>query len=87
MIGNLKKHRGYYIGFTFVQLLGMVLILLTSGNKQFQLFAIFATTFFYFIFAVVHHILDHDLTTKIVIEYALIGCLGLSISLIAFTHI
>lgn len=87
MMQNFKKHIGYYIVFSLVQLLGLALVLLASGNRQIQLFAILATTGFYFIFAVIHHMLDHDLTAKIVIEYALVGCLGLSASLIAFSHI
>ncbi|HVF69353.1 MAG TPA: hypothetical protein VNA13_02175 [Xanthomonadales bacterium] len=81
---NLKNHFRYYIAFTLVQILGLGLVLLASGNKQIQLYAVFGTTCFYFLFAIVHHLLDHDLTTKIVIEYALIGCLGLAVSMVVF---
>ena len=81
---NFKKHIKYYIAFIFVQLLGLTLIVLSAGNRQMQLGAILATTLFYFIFAIVHHMLDHDLNTKIVVEYALMGCLGLTVSLILF---
>lgn len=87
MIKKFKKHAGYYIVFSLVQVLGLILVILSSGNRQTQLFALLATTAFYFIFAVVHHILDHDLTAKIVIEYALVGCLGLSVSLFTFSNI
>ena len=87
MTSRIKKHLGYYIAFTVVQLLGLVLVLLSAGNKQTQQIAILATTAFYFVFAVAHHYLNHDLTAKIVIEYALMGCLGLSVSLIAFNNI
>lgn len=84
---NIRQHIGYYIAFSLVQVLGLILIVLASGNRQIQMFAILATTIFYFVFAIVHHILDHDLTSKIMIEYALVGCLGLSVSLIAFNNI
>lgn len=87
MIKNFKKHLGYYVAFSLVQVLGLILVLMAAGNRQTQLFAILATTGFYFIFAVVHHMMDHDLTSKIVIEYALVGCLGLSVSLVAFSNI
>ncbi len=87
MIKIFKKHIGYYISFGFVQLLGLILVLLSAGNRQLQLFAILATTIFYFIFAVVHHILNHDLNTKIVVEYALMGCIGLAFALVAFNNI
>lgn len=81
---NFKKHIGYYIAFALLQLLGLSLVVITSGNRQLQFAAIFLTTFFYFIFAIVHHMLDHDLTSKIVIEYALFGSLGLAVSLMIF---
>ncbi len=87
MIKNLKKHIRYYIAFTFVQGLGLILVLLSRGNRQIQLVAILGTTIFYFIFAVMHHYLNHDLSAKIVVEYALMGCLGLAISLVGFSSI
>ncbi len=81
---HLKSHYRYYIAFTLVQLLGLALVLLASGNRQTQLLAVFGTTLFYFSFAIIHHVLDHDLTAKIVIEYALIGCLGLAFYMLVF---
>jgi len=81
---HIKSHIRYYIAFTLVQILGLILVLLASGNKQIQLLAVFGTTLFYFMFAVIHHLLDHDLTAKIVIEYALIGCLGLAAYMLVF---
>lgn len=81
---KIKNHLGYYITFTIIQILGFVLILMTAGNRQLQLTSIFATTIFYVIFALIHHYLDHDLSAKIVVEYALMGCLGLTVSLIVF---
>ncbi len=84
IVAHLKSHSRYYLAFTLVQLLGLGLVLLASGNKQVQLIAVFGTTLFYFLFAIVHHLLDHDLTLKIVIEYALIGCLGLVIYMLVF---
>ena len=53
------KHIGYYAAFTLVQLLGMVMIVTTAGNRQLQLAAILGTTIFYFLFAIAHHLLDH----------------------------
>jgi hypothetical protein len=88
MKAHLRKHIVYYIAFSLVQLLGLVLVLKAAGDEELQMIAIFATTVFYFAFAIMHHILDHDLTKKIVIEYALalIGCLGLAVSLFLFTR-
>jgi uncharacterized membrane protein len=81
---NIKKHLGYYIAFALVQLLGLTIVLLSAGNKQLQQMAILGTTIFYFIFAITHHYLDHELNSKIVIEYALIGSIGLAVSLVFF---
>jgi hypothetical protein len=84
MIKNFNKHIRYYVAFIFVQLLGLILIVLSAGNRQLQFGAILATTIFYFVFAITHHMLDHDLNSKIVLEYALMGCLGLTVSLYLF---
>ena len=81
---RIRKHLGYYFVFTLVQILGLILIISVAGNRQIQLTAILAMTLFYFVFAVTHHLLDHDLSAKIVVEYALMGCLGLTVSLILF---
>jgi len=81
---RVRQHLGYYIAFTLVQILGLIVVLLAAGDRQMQLIAILATTFFYFIFAVAHHFLNHDLNAKIVLEYALMGCLGLTVSLVLF---
>lgn len=84
MLNNFKKHIRYYIAFSFVQILGLILIVLSAGNRQLQFGAILATTVFYFLFAIAHHMIDHDLNKKIVIEYALMGSLGLTVSLYLF---
>jgi len=84
MIKNIKKHFGYYLVFWLLQALGGILIVLASGNKPLQLIGIFAETMFYFIFAIVHQMINHELNAKIVVEYALIGCLGLAFSLVLF---
>lgn len=81
---RIKKHLGYYLVFGVVQALGLILIISLAGNRQIQLAAVFAMTIFYFVFAIVHHLLDHDLNAKIVVEYALMGCFGLVVSLILF---
>jgi hypothetical protein len=81
---HIRQHIGYYTAFALVQLLGLVLILRASGDRDLQMMLILGATLFYFLFAIVHHMLDHDLSAKVVIEYALMGCLGLAISLVVF---
>ncbi|HUD09699.1 MAG TPA: hypothetical protein VMR77_02775 [Patescibacteria group bacterium] len=59
--------------------LGLALILLTSPNIKLQSLVILLTIFFYVLWGVLHHLINHELSARIMIEYVLIGALGLSI--------
>ncbi len=77
-MSSIKEHRAYYIFFTLIQILGLV-ILLTAPNQKIQLTAILLMAFSYFVFAIAHHMMNHDLTAKIVVEYALFASIGLAV--------
>lgn len=79
MYKKFKKHLGYYISLIAILSLGLILILLTSSNVRAQTIIISLTVFFYVLWGVVHHLINHELTLRIVIEYVLIGALGMSI--------
>ncbi|MGA2911179.1 MAG: hypothetical protein ABSE17_00870 [Candidatus Levyibacteriota bacterium] len=79
MFKKLQKHLGYYLSLLAILLLGLALILLTSPNLKSQSLIISATVFFYILWGVLHHLINHELSLRIVIEYVLIGALGLSI--------
>lgn len=79
MVANLKSHSAYYLILGGMQAAGFILILFADGDKQLVMAYIFISTIFYFIWALVHHYLNHDLHTKIVIEYLLMSVLGLSV--------
>lgn len=79
MYKNFKQHIGYYISLISILLLGLVLVLLTRPNLRMQGLVIFLTVFFYFLWGSLHHFINHELTLKIMIEYLLIGGLGLAI--------
>ncbi|MCL5438416.1 MAG: hypothetical protein M1268_00320 [Patescibacteria group bacterium] len=81
MKDNIKKHLGYYISLISLLLLGIFAVSQVSYDKRFQMAVIIITTFFYVIWGILHHKLHHNLNTKIVIEYILIGSLGLTIIL------
>jgi hypothetical protein len=74
-----KQHLGYYISLMAILLLGLALVLLTSPNLKTQSFVILLTVFFYVLWGVLHHLINHELTVKIMIEYVLIGGLGLAV--------
>ena len=78
-IEAVKKHLGYYVSLLIVLILATILILQFSFNKQLQMLTVVITTLLYIIFGIIHHKENHDLTAKIVIEYVLIGSLGMII--------
>ena len=55
------------------------LLAYNSTDRVFQIGVVVATTFFYVLWGILHHLTNHDLHARIVIEYILIGSLGLSI--------
>jgi len=74
-----KKHIGYYISLIAILSFGLILIFLTRSNILMQSFAILLTVAFYIFWGLLHHLLNHELTLRIVVEYILIGALGISI--------
>jgi intracellular septation protein A len=79
MYQKLQKHFGYYLSLMAILGLGLALILLTSPNIKLQSLVILLTVLFYILWGVLHHLINHELSARIVIEYILIGVLGLSI--------
>lgn len=79
MYKKLKKHLGYYISLIAILSFGLVLVFLTDNDPKMQSLVILLTVFFYVLWGIVHHLINHELTLRIVIEYVLIGALGLSI--------
>ncbi len=78
MFLRLYQHSGYYISLVIILVLGFVLASANNSNRTFQIGVIIATTFFYVLWGIMHHLLNHDLNVKIVIEYMLIGAFGLT---------
>lgn len=78
---NREKHYGYYIFLVAILSLGFFLTTLFSYNKGLQMLIVVITAFFYVLWGIIHHCLHHDLNAKIVIEYLLIGGLGVTIAL------
>jgi hypothetical protein len=74
-----KRHLGYYISLVLILSLGLISILLANPNIKMQAGIVFLTVFFYILWGMVHHLINHELTLRIMIEYVLIGALGMSI--------
>jgi hypothetical protein len=76
---KLKKHVGYYVSLIAILSFGLVLIFSTRSNIVMQSFAILLTVTFYIFWGLLHHLINHELSLRIVVEYILIGALGISI--------
>lgn len=79
MIGLDKKHLSYYILIFLLMLLGLVASLFFSPDKQTQTIFIIFTGIVYIFSGILHHFLEHDINLKVVVEYILIGGLGISL--------
>ncbi|MDP2637746.1 MAG: hypothetical protein Q8P26_01645 [Candidatus Levybacteria bacterium] len=79
MFLKLYKHSAYYIFLAGILTVGFLLITTSGSSRSFQIGSVIATTFFYVIWGIIHHLINHDLNVKIVVEYILIGIFGLTI--------
>lgn len=79
-MNTLRKHHMFYnIFLGSIILLGISLALMVSYDRKLQFLSIMITAFFYLSAGIVHHIIHHNLTSKIVIEYVLIASLAVII--------
>ncbi len=77
-----KNHVWYYISLSLLLLLGCILIVVSANQPQIQAAAVVMTAFFYAFWGIIHHVLHHDISAKVVIEYVLIASLGVSLTLL-----
>ena len=75
------KHRWYVSSLIVVFGLSAFLISQLSYSKQIQVAIVIGIGVFYETRGILHHHLHHEIHTKIVIEYILIGSLGMTIAL------
>lgn len=75
----MQRHIGYYLLLLLILIMGALLITQNQYGKNFQMVAAAMTTFCYIIWGIVHHYLHHDISAKIVIEYVLMGSVGLTV--------
>lgn len=79
MMKKLNKHLGYYMSLLVIFATGFLLTVLVSPNFNIQKIVIIATIVAYVFWGIFHHYKNHELTGRIMVEYILIGLLGLSI--------
>ena len=69
----------YYISLIFILSLGLFSIILAAPNKNLQLILVLLTTLFHILFGIVHHLINHDLRIRVVVQYIVIGALGITV--------
>lgn len=79
MLKRISEHGLYYISLVIILGLAFLLAYNNSYDRSFQIGVVIATTFFYVLWGIMHHLLNHDLSMKIVLEYILIGAFGLTV--------
>lgn len=71
----------YYFSLFFILALGGAAIYIASPDRNLEIILVITTSFFYILWGLLHHFLNHDLDIMIVIEYILIALLGVVIGL------
>lgn len=72
------EHHAYYFIKFLVLILGFLLIALFSFNLLFQFMTLVFLLISYIAIGLIHHQINHDLSSKIVIEYILVSSLILT---------
>jgi hypothetical protein len=74
---HIKQHIHYYLSLIAIQVVGLALVLAVAPNHTLMIAIVVLITFFYTFTALLHHKLNHTLTSKIMLEYVLIAALGI----------
>lgn len=73
------KHYLYYLFLLIMEALIGALIISSQGDRYMQLvYGLFAAII-YVVWGIIHHLINHTLHKKVVIEYLLMGAVGVSI--------
>ncbi len=74
-----STHLPYYSSLGGILLIGILLIMYFSPNRDSQFLVVVGMGICYTLLGLIHHHLAHDLVLKIVVEYILIATLGVSL--------
>lgn len=78
------SHFSYYILLITIFVFGLIACLLAYPHVGLQIIIVSLTIIFYVFWGIFHHKKTHQLTNKIMIEYILIGILGLAMIFFIF---
>ena len=81
---NIQKHFWHYFVYLLIFGGGLALLIATRGNTSLQAMSVLMIAFLYFLWAMVHHYVHHQLHARVVVEYILILILGTVLMLFLF---
>lgn len=79
MFKKINEHVIYYISLIIIFALGLFLISSVLPNKQLEMLYFVILAVIYVVWGILHHFINHELSSKIVVEYTLIATLGVAV--------
>ena len=79
-----NNHIEYYIFLLTVLALGIIIIWLLGPSRDLQMIALAGLSIVYALIGIGHHLINHDLVGKIVIEYVLVALFGIAAAFFIF---
>jgi len=73
-----KRHVEYYLALSVILSLGLLLVIISAPDKNLQMLIVLLTTLFYAGFGIFHHRVNHDLNSKIMLEYLIMAGIGMA---------
>lgn len=81
---KIDRHFGYYIFLVAVLVVGLIVTWMLGPDKNLQFLSLVVLSIAYAVIGIIHHLLSHDLVSKIVIEYILVAALGIAAAFFIF---
>lgn len=75
----MKKHLWYYLSFFVILGGGIFLVLQSQGDKILQLNFVILLAILYIVWGLLHHLVHHSMSIKIMIEYIVVALLGIAV--------
>lgn len=81
---KIKEHLFYYLSLLALLIGGLILIILSSPNRNLQMILLVGLSICYVLAGIIHHVLNHDLVGRIMVEYILVAGLGIAAAFFIF---
>ena len=75
----MKKHLGYYLSFLLILVGGVYAVYASVGDKNLQLKFVGLLAGAYVLWGVLHHMIHHSLSLRVVLEYCVVAILGVAV--------